>query len=209
MKKIALALTVTALALPAARTEDRLAESPWYPLQVGTTWSYKAGDSKFQMVVKSHEKVGDALTARIELVKDGKTVAAEHIGVTSEGVCRFNLIQMKDGQTITETPKPPILILKLPPKKGESFTVDSRAAIDPRGGSKTYKGVFKIAEEDVTVPAGTFKGAVRVTSQDLDADGLKPTVTTWYAEKVGMIKQVIRERDQTLTIELEKLTPGK
>jgi hypothetical protein len=98
---------------------------------------------------------------------------------------------------------PPILILKLPPKKGESFSVDSKA------GGKNYKGVFKIAEEDVTVPAGTYKGAVRVTSQDLEADGLRPTITTWYAEKVGMVKQVIAEGGQTITIELEKFTPGK
>jgi hypothetical protein len=118
-------------------------------------------------------------------------------------VCRFDLTLVKDSQGVTETPVPPILILKLPPGKDDTFRVDSRA------GGKTWKGAFKIAREDVTVRAGTFPGAVRVTSQDLEADGLKPTVTTWYAEKVGMVKQVITEGGQSITVELEKFTPGK
>jgi hypothetical protein len=206
MKNIAFVLLVFPLSLLAA--EDKATQTPWYPLAVGTAWDYKAGENKFRLEVKAHEKVGEASTARIELIKEGAVLATEHIGLVpqtdgSTQVCRFDLSVKKGDQAITETPKPPILILKVPPKKGDTFTVDSRA------GGKVFKGTFKIDEEDVTVPAGSYKKAVKVISQDLEAEGLKPTVTTWYAENVGMVKQVVVEGKETITIELEKFTPGK
>jgi hypothetical protein len=171
-------------------------------MQVGTKWDYKAGDNKYQIVVKSHEKVGNTLTARLELIKDGTVAAVEHVGLTSDGICRFDLTLIKGNQQISETPVPPLMLLKQPPKPGESWSVDARSA------GRVYKGSFKISEEEVKVHAGTFKGARRVTSQDVVVDGLKPTITTWYAENVGMVKQVITEADQAITIELEKFTPG-
>jgi hypothetical protein len=203
MKKIALALLALGTALTAGRAQDKVADSPWYPLAVGTTWSYKAGPERYEMRVAKREKVGNTLTARIEMVKNGKVTAVEHIGLTDKGVCRFGLTLMKGDEPQTEAPVPPVLLLKVPPRKGDSFTVDSSS------GTKSYKGTFKIDEESVTVPAGTYKAAIRVTSKDLEADGLKPTVSSWYAEGVGMVKQVITEGSQTITIELEKFTPAK
>jgi hypothetical protein len=202
MKKIALALLALGTTLTAGRAEDRLTDSPWYPLAVGTTWTYKAGPEHYEMRVSKHEKVGNTLTARVEMVKNGKVTAVEHIGLTDKGVCRFDLALMKGDEPQTETPVPPVLLIKVAPKKGDTFTVDSNS------GNKTYKGTFKIDEESVTVPANTYK-SMRVTSKDLQADGLNPTVSSWYAEGVGMVKQVISEGGQTITIELEKFTAGK
>jgi hypothetical protein len=203
MKRLACALLALPLALAAGRAQDKMTESSWYPLRVGTKWHYKSGDKKFLMQVAGHEKVGDVLCARVEMVKDGKVTAVEHIAVTGDGVVRKDLELRRDNnQPATETPTPPILILKLPPKKGDTFTVDSKAA------GKAYKGTFKVDEEEVTVPAGTYKNAVSVTGLDLEVDGLKPTIVTWYADNVGMIKQVVSEAGQKIVVELEKFEPG-
>jgi hypothetical protein len=184
------------------RAEDKLAQTPYYPLQVGTTWHYRAGDSKFSVQVAKHEKVGDTLCARVEVKRDGKVVAWQHLAVTDDGVYRHDLTETSSGKEVTQTYKPPILVLKLPPKKGDSWKVDSKA------GSDTFRGAFKIDEEEVKVSAGSYK-AVRVSSQDLEVKGLKPVITTWYASGVGMVKQTIQEGNATGEIELEKFEPGK
>jgi hypothetical protein len=205
MKRLALASLVLplCLAVTAGRAEDKVPETPWYPLGKGTTWSYRAGDGKFQMRVAGHEKVGDVLCARVEMSKDGKVSAVEHIGVTADGVYRYQLEATRGDQKLVETPKPPVLLLRLPPKKGDTFTVNSK--VDPTG--KTYKGTFKIGEEEVKVGDRSYKCVV-VRGEDIEADGLKPTITTWYAENVGMVKQVIAVGDQKIEIELEKFEKG-
>ncbi len=179
--------------------EDKLAETPYYPLHVGTTWHYKAGDGKFTVRVAKHEKVGETLCARLDVTRDGKTVGSQHLAVTAEGVYCHDQTTARNA---TQAPKPPILVLKLPPKKGEGWKVDSK------GDGKTFRGAFQIGEEEIKVPAGTYK-AIRVTSQELEVNGLKPVITTYYARNVGMVKQVIQESNITLEIELEKFEAGK
>lgn len=179
--------------------QDKLAETPYYPLRVGTTWHYKAGEGKFTIRVAKHEKVGETLCARLEVTRDGKVVGTQHLAVAADGVYCHS--QTTDGN-VTRTPKPPILVLKLPPKKGEGWKADSTA------DGKAISGTFQIGEEEIKVSAGTYK-AVRITSQELEANGLKPVITTYYARDVGMVKQVIQENNVTLAIELEKFKAGK
>jgi hypothetical protein len=209
MKRLACALLVLPLAVSAIRAADKTAETPWYPLRPKTTWHYRAGDRKYQMrVAGGSETIEGKVCAHVEMVEDGKVVAHEYIAVTADGVYRCRVQagapnQNQDNPVLIETPKPPILMLRLPPRKGESFTVDSR--VEPSG--KVYKGTFKIGEETIKLGDKEYKCVV-VAGQDLDADGLKPSVTTWYAENVGMVKQVIAVADQKIEIELEKFEKG-
>jgi hypothetical protein len=214
MKRLVHALLVGPLLLVAAAAlsaQDKLAETPYYPLQVGTTWHYKSGDRKFTIRVVKHEKVGGVLCARLEVVRDGKVVASEHLAVTDEGVYRHSQTASGVGQFDSksgegagkeEKPEPPILVLKLPPKKGDSWRVDSKA------DGKVFRGGFKIDEKEIKVPAGTYQ-AIRVTSEDLETNGLRSVLTTYFARGVGMVKQVIQVGDVTADIELEKFEAGK
>jgi hypothetical protein len=188
----------------ALTARDDLAERPYYPLQVGTTWHYKAGDSKFTIRVAKHEKVGDTLCALLEVERDGKVIASEHLAVAIDGVYRHDQIKVgKDGKPSTQTLKPPLLVLKLPPKKGEKWQVDSKA------DGEICRGTFQIAdEEEVKVPAGTYK-AVRVACPDLEVGGLKSILTTYYASGVGMVKQVIQVGNTRIEFELTKFEPAK
>lgn len=192
--------------------QDRLRETAYYPLKVGTAWHYRAGESKFTIRVARHEKVGDVLCALLETIRDGKVVGSEHLAVTGDGVYRHGLTSPqvqsdpKDKTKTVKIPvkqtlKPPILVLKLPPKTGDSWKIDSK------GDGKTFRGAFQVAEQEITVPAGTYK-TFRITSQDLEVNSLKPTITTFFAQGVGMVKQIIEMGDAKIEIELEKFEAG-
>jgi hypothetical protein len=192
--------------------QDKLKETPYYPLQVGTTWHYRSGDGKFTVRVAKHEKVGDTLCAVLESVRDGKVVGSEHVAVATDGVYRHDLTYILpkreandttkvSEQSIKETPKPPLLVLKLPPKKGDNWKIDSK------GDGKTFRGGFTVEEQEVKVPAGTYK-TFRVVSRDLEVNSLKPLVATYYAEGVGMVKQEIEVGDAKAVMELEKFEAG-
>lgn len=193
--------------------QDKLKKSSYYPLQVGAVWHYRAGDSKFTIRVARHEKVGNTLCALLETTRDGKVVGSEHVAVTDDGVYRYDLtypqtqsdarFQAERGnekgerKLVTLTLAPPMLILKLPQKNGDSWKVDSK------GDGMTFRGGFQVAEQEITVPAGTYK-TFRISSQDLEVNALKLTITTFFAEGVGMVKQRIQMGDAKVDIELEK-----
>jgi hypothetical protein len=205
MKRFVRGLLVGSLLLLAAvavSAEGKLTQTPYYPLQVGTTWHYKSGDATFTIRVTRHEKVGEVLCARLEVNREGKVVAWQHLAVTAEGVYSHDLTEQRAGKAIVQTPKPPMLVLKLPPKKGDAWKVDSKA------NGKTFRGAFRIDEEKIKVAAGDYE-TVRVTSQDLEVNALKPILTTYYARGVGMVKQVIQVGEVTTVIELEKFEAGK
>jgi hypothetical protein len=202
MRASAWALLAMVLAATAGSAENRLAQTPWFPLEMGTTWHYRAGDGKYFVRVAAHEKVGDALCARLEAVRDGRVIATEHVRVKADGVYRVDIDIRRGDEVHRQSPQPPILLLPLPPRNGQTFSVDSKV------DGKVYKGTFKIAEEEIKVPSGTYK-SVAVTSKDLEAEGIQPSLTTWYAQKVGMVKQVIAAGGQKVEIVLEKFEPGK
>src|SRR5262245_57375242 len=111
MARFLLALTMALVAGPVGLwAQEKIAESPYYPLKVGTAWHYRAGDKKTIVRVVKHEKVGDTLCALLETERDGTVGAREHIGVKEDGIYRFT----GDGVRA----EPPVCVLKLPPKKG-------------------------------------------------------------------------------------------
>ena len=75
----------------------------------------------------------------------------------------------------------------------------------PGGGGQVTYTVGK--EEEVTVPAGTFK-AIPVTSQ-VDVGGRLLKNTSWYAPGVGVVKVVMANDGNERVQELKEFTPGK
>lgn len=197
---IALVL-LTGLSGAVVSADDKTPASTYYPLAVGDTWHYRAGDNRFQLKVAEVKAVDGKPRAKIDLVVSGKTVSWEQVGLTKDGVVRYTF----EGKEA----KPPIEFLKLPPKADATWKVDSEV-IDPKAGKLPVKGTFKAGkEEEVTVPAGRYK-AVTVSGQDIDANGVKVQKLTYYfVERVGMVKQVIELEGSKITIELEKFEQGK
>jgi hypothetical protein len=173
--------------------------TPYYPLAVGNTWIYKVGENRFALKVTKMEKVKadkkEVDAAKLELIVNDKSVSFEHIGVTADALVRYTF----EGKPAT----PPIPFLKLPPKKGATWKIESKV------DGQVLKGDFVAGEEkQVKVPAGVFN-AVTVTGKDLEVNGVKLTLVYYFAEKVGMIKQVIEFAGQKAIIELERFEPAK
>jgi hypothetical protein len=188
------------LATPAVRADDKLEETPYYPLQVGTTWHYKVGDGKFVMKVIKHEMVGKELCALIKM--EGGEGATEHVTTKKDGVYRYSFGTLK--------PKEPVLILKLPPKKGDTWTVDVKTGTSEDSG--TVKGKFIAGEEKIKIKLmGKEKEVETVTasSDDLEADGLRIKCKYYFAKDLGMVKQEIEVANQKIVIELENFEAGK
>jgi hypothetical protein len=97
-----------------------------------------------------------------------------------------------------------VKILPLPPDAGE-WKVDAGI------GDEKLQGKFKCekAAEAVMVPAGTYKDAVKVSGQDIDANGLKLNVTYYFAKDVGVVKWVVKIGDKESVCELEKFEAAK
>jgi len=199
LRIVLLALTVAVAILAAGRAQEpaKLPKSPYYPLEVDTTWHYKAGGNRFQMKVAKHEKVGGAMCARVELIIDKKALSFEHIGQAGNYLARYTF----EGKEA----KPPVPFLELNPKKGDRWKIAPETKI---GDGQTIKGEFVVGEEEVTVPAGKYK-TFTVTGQDMEVNGVKLTCTYYFAEGVGMVKQVLEMAGTKVVIELEKFEAGK
>jgi hypothetical protein len=187
-------LALILLAGSIARTADDKASTTYFPIQVGATWQYKVGENRFVLKIAKIEKVGKVDAARVEMMVAGKTTSFEHVGVTADAVLRYTF----EGKTID----PPLPFLKLPPKAGQTWKVESKV------DGQAMKGTLKAGTEEVKVPAGTYK-AVTVSGQDMEVNGVKLNMTCYYAEKVGMVKQVLEMGKHKVVIELEKYEPGK
>jgi hypothetical protein len=178
--------------------DEKMPSTPYYPLTVGTTWHYRVGENHFSLKVAKIEEIGDKKKikcARIEYIVNGKPTSFEHVGVTNDAVVRYTF----EGKTAD----PPIPFLKLPPKNGATWNVESRV------DGQLLKGTFTAGEEEATtVLAGKFK-TVTVTGKNFDVNGVKMNLTYYFAEKVGMVKQVIEYAGQKAVFELERFEPAK
>jgi hypothetical protein len=200
----AAAVAVVILSAQALSAEDKPAEVSYFPVKVDTTWHYKAADgTPFVVKITDSKKVGNETELRLETRKADKVIASELLRVAADGVYRLEIEFTDSNKTVKETIQPRLCLLRLPPKKGESFTVDSKV------NGKVYKGTFKISEEDVKVAAGEFKKAIKVFGVDLEAEGVRPTMTTWFAENVGRVKLIVAAGDSRIEWELEKFEPGQ
>jgi hypothetical protein len=174
--------------------QNTLVDNAYYPFMVNTTWTYKVSDGK-QLIMKvtKHEKVGNALCARVESSVDGKVIASEDVGVTSEGLCRF---QVNDSPAM-----PPLCFLRLPPA-GTTWKVESKIK------DETVKGMFSPGKEEITVPLGKFQTVT--AASEMEVNMIKVGTTCYFAKDVGMVKQIVKLGDkQTIILELEKFQHGK
>src|SRR5262249_18351855 len=100
--------------------QDAMPTTPYYPLKIGNTWTYKTKEgNKFVMKVIREEKVNEVPCARVGLMVDSKEVGHEFISVTSDGVFRNGF-----GAAM---PDQPVRILKLPLKADESWEIKGKA----------------------------------------------------------------------------------
>lgn len=168
----------------------------FFPLKTKTKWTYKVQDQTIEVVASGTEKFGNDECTKVDTLVNGKVVASELYTVRADGVYR---VKVKDDKI-----DPPVKVLALPVKKGDSWDFKSKV------GSQTVSGTFKVKEdkEKVETPAGKFD-AVLVEGTDLDVAGTKTTVKMWFVKDKGVVKLSYKIQDAESVLELTKFeTPG-
>jgi len=191
-----LAAAALAALAAAARAGDVPEATPYYPLAVGTTWTYRDADApgaaKVVVKVAKYEKVGEVLCARVETLKDGKATGYEHVAVTKDGVYRHTINGLR--------PDRPVLLLKLPPKGGDGWEVAGKL------GNETFAGTVTTAEEAVAVPAGKYPALVVTGKFRVGEAALASSHA--FARDVGVVRVRTEVKGQVVRLELEKFEPG-
>lgn len=169
--------------------------SDYFPAAAGNKWEYKTTEGKVTTTIIKEEEIGGVMCWRLEAdTADGKKTT-EYVHVAPDGVYRYQA----SGQNIV----PPLLFLKLPPKPGATWEVDSKVL------NKSLKGTFTLSEGEVTVPAGKYEDVLIVKSTNFKVDGQDLPHTYYFAKGVGIVKQVVTFAGQDIVLELEKFTPAK
>jgi hypothetical protein len=192
---------VLAIALPSeaqvAKAKKKLTD--YYPLTVGTKWTYDVDAGTGQKVqvtnqIAKIETIDGQSLARMETVVNGNIAATEHLASTPKGVFRHRA----NGVEVT----PPICILKYPYKEGEKWEQDTKI-----GPQDVKISVQSGTGEQVTTTAGKYK-AIPI-ALETSVNGVKIDTTSWYAPDVGMVKQKMLIGDKNITLELVKFEAGK
>ena len=197
MKRLAgltvLAVLIAGLGLTAQDTAAP-ATHPYYPIKTGSEWTYKVQGGPIKMKVTGPEKAGQASGFKIEVTAGSKVSATEVIGVTSEGVVRYNV----NGVTADT----PILFLPADPEAKKEWNIDTK------GGGQPLKGTFRASKEKVTVPAGSYD-TIHVKGTGMTVGNTSSDIDYWFAKDVGIVKLRFTLGSQEAVLELEKYEPGK
>jgi len=188
------AVCVSALLLPSlALTQEKKTTTNYLPLKVGNTWNYevKAGGMEIaasQKVTKIEKKDGKDV-ATIETTIAGQSIN-EQMSSTEKGIYRHSY----QGVDVD----PPILIMQLPVKKGDTWTSKFKIMGQELSASMKTEG-----EEKVTVPAGKYDAVV--ISMEMELMGQKITSKSWFAPNVGIVKQQFNLAGTEGTMELKEV----
>jgi hypothetical protein len=187
-------VAIVCLAPCASGQEKKDPGSKYYPLKPGTQWTYQIGTVQVTMKVAKIETYEGVLCGLVESSVEGKVVSTEHISSDDKGVYRHSFNAMKASE--------PLCILKLPPKKDQTWTFDAKIA------TETVKGTFKSGEESVKVPAGMYKATTSFTTA-CELNGMKAEFKYWFAPDVGVVKQTMTIGGREIVSELAKFEAPK
>jgi hypothetical protein len=169
--------------LPTTVGDTRVLESTWNGKSTETTEWVTAIETKGGMTVVSFTR------------KEGGPTMYQY-GASADGMFRVS-----SGELVYD---PPYRLLKLPPKEGETWEVESPAT--PGNPSQKFKYTTG-KEEEVEVPAGKFK-SVRVEMENV-INGVVLRTTYWHAPGAGMVKIVSHDDKRGDRVQvLKSVTPG-
>jgi hypothetical protein len=193
--RLLLAVALTALVGCSPTGPPPVADSEYYPLAVGLTWTYRGGEQPRTMRVARHEVVAGTPCALVETLQGQEVVATEHVFAKADGVYGLS----RNGKQLSA----PLPLFKLPPTPGTTWQVNFKI------GGRAHEGTYSIGPaEEVTVPLGKLM-AVPLQGEILEHGVRQLAFTYWFARGLGMVKQVMQLPTQTLVYELEKLDRPK
>jgi hypothetical protein len=181
-------------------------DAEYFPLKLGTTWTYreKASNQTYIVKVIKYEDIkvskgSEDIKVRCAVLettapKKPGPLGTELIGVSDDGVYRYK---------ISDYPvEPPARILASPLKKGDTWKIESKIQ------SETVQLEYAADEVEVKVPADKYT-AMRLKANDFNVEGEKMEATVWFVKGIGMVKLEMKVNGVPFTLELEKFEAGK
>ncbi|HEY1187240.1 MAG TPA: hypothetical protein VGE74_06250 [Gemmata sp.] len=184
-------------ALLAQPPKDAAQAEGYFPLKVGTKWTYKVGDNTVEVRVAKADKVGGEEQFQVDTIvgKDPKTT--EWYVIKGDGVYRT---KVKDDKL-----DPAVKVLALPIKKDASWEISTKV------GTQTIKGSMRVMNDKEKVKVGaTEYETVLVEGKDLDIAGAKTTVRLWFAKGKGIVKEEFAlQTGEVVKLEMTNYEEGK
>jgi hypothetical protein len=203
-------LLIVVVTGPALGQEKKIASftTDLLPLKVGARWVYQAMEPKEKVVVtvermepvkrrvvvKGGAERQEPIESYILRIASGDKSLLEQILITEDGIYRYAAA----GKDIT----PPLKIMKLPPKSGDTWTCQSMTEAVP------LRGEFVVEQAVLNLPG---KGPVPTwvsKSRDFTVGDQKMEATYWFVEGVGIAKQHVKIGRFEMMITLEEFRPG-
>lgn len=186
-------LLVVLLGAARGSAQELIKDSPFFPLKIGSQWTYRADDKRVVLRLTGQEKVDDTLCAVLETKRPDGLAITEHVAVKSDGVYRYRAMRLRV--------EPPVCFLKFGRTKEPTWEVKAKL------GADTIAGTCKLETAEVDVPMGKFQ-TLRVTSE-LERGKEMFKIVSYFARDIGMVKQEQLLAGKKIMLELEKYETGK
>ena len=212
--KPAIATLLTLLLCCAGSAQAPPTVIDYYPLKIGTRWTYAAIDMK-----AAQPKIDPKRTITVEVEKEesytrkavddktGTPIAKDFAGYLLKGVSgdkttRDQVVVMDNGVYQVHTAgtqlTPPLPIFKLLTKWDAQST----------SGSTTIKGTCTLKIETIKVPQGEHV-TYRISYRSDPSVTPAVEIDRWYAKGIGMVKQHTKTKGHETMLELVKFEEPK
>ncbi|NIM13265.1 MAG: hypothetical protein GTO45_14225 [Candidatus Aminicenantes bacterium] len=187
----------------------------YYPLKEGKTWEYQmslssllgaGGTQKVIVTNFAQRKMKDKIVTpqKIDMLGLSSFV---FVSKDSEGI--FEFATQIPGSIEPKIKPLPNYFLKYPIKVGTTWNYETQTILLQKNFSINLKCSIESINEVITVPAGTFKGCVKVKGVGSRKERMgmlfgKTDINVehynWYAPGVGTIKSIIKEVSNKMMI---------
>ncbi|MBI2899684.1 MAG: hypothetical protein HYY17_05835 [Planctomycetes bacterium] len=167
------------------------------PLDQGKVSRFvKSEGGEFTIEISGKEKVRDTMCSVMVVKDDGKPVLSYYLAPEGRGL---KMLRMVMGEADLSFAEMPVWYLKGPAEQGAQFGEGVQMG-PPFGGQVTYLGTFE-SEEEITVPAGTFK-CWRVQWKADMGSTLHLRETRWINEKMGIVRISVESSVNNIVVRL-------
>ena len=191
--------------------------SDFYPLVVGSKWTYRVIDLKApQTKADPKRKVVIEVEREEPYIhkesKDGKDTEKKYMGfilkaTSGDKLTRDHVIVLEQGVHsihVAGTPiLPPKLFFKLGLKPGESWTTDSV------GGNTILKGTSTVNQVVVDLPKLGKRDAFLISYSNDKKGDQRQEIDYWFVQGIGMVKQRVMTKNHEIVLELENYEKAK
>ena len=183
----------------------------YYPLKEGLTWTYQISMSRFGATGSQNVVVTNFASRDLK----GKKVIPQKLDINGQtsfsfyaedesGI--FEFASQDSGELEPVIKVTPTYTLKNPIKVGTTWENQDKTAFENEKIPYTLKSIIESKDEIVTVPAGTFKGCIKVkgtgsAEKNTGVFGvakIKVEHYDWYAPGIGMIKSIVKESSNNI-----------